>query len=177
LRKDYAPAGKMLQTSEGWLMKKPGHNEFFMAHLYYAYGNLAYQKKDFKRALKDYEQCRDLCNKLAPLHPQTASAYYKLGCVEHVRRNGERALMFLDKAYNITDLRSPGQLDGTKARILRKRGEVLLDDVIRQKEGLNLKTKMEDDYRTLADKIGLHVDPEDVGTDEAFDLLVPGYFR
>ena len=111
------------------------------------------------------------------MHHLTASTYYKLACVEYALRHPERALMLLDKAANIAEARDPGEFTGGKARIQWKRGEILSEDPIKGAEGQYLKSKMEEKHAEIAKQLGLHIDPEDVRTEEAFDLLVPGYFR
>jgi len=177
LRNEYQLAFKMYSKSEGYLMRMPGQSEHLMAHLYYAYGNLATRRKNLREAFSYYEKCKDICHKLYPLHPLAASAWYKMGCTELENRHAEKALEYLDKALNIAEIRNPGKLDGGKARVMWKKGEVLSDDTFRRKEGLELKNKVENEYATLAEKAGLRIDPEHQNTDEAFDLLVPGYFR
>jgi len=179
LRGEYDQAWKMYQKSEAYLLRKPGHNEAFSAHLLYAYGNLEYDRKKYKKALGIYEECLTLCLKLWPLHYLTASTYYKLACVEFASRHPERALMLLEKSYNIAEARDPVELTGGKARILRKKGEILSEDPIRRSDGLELMQKMEDEHPKIAERQGLRIDPEDVRTasEEAFNLLVPGYFR
>jgi tetratricopeptide (TPR) repeat protein len=179
LRGEHDQAWKMYQKSEAYLLGKPGHNEAFSAHLLYAYGNLEYDRKKYKKALGIYEECLTLCLKLWPLHHLTASTYYKLACVELASRRPERALMLLEKSYNIAEARDPVELTGGKARILRKKGEILSGDPIKRPDGLELMQKMEDEYPKIAEPLGLRIDLEDVRTasEEAFDLLVPGYFR
>lgn len=179
LRGEYDQAWKMYQKSEAYLLRKPGHNEAFSAHLLYAHGNLEYDRKKYKKALGIYEECLTMCLKLWPLHHLTASTYYKLACVEFASRHPERALMLLDKSYNIAEARDPMELTGGKARILWKKGEILSEDPIRRSDGLELMQKMEDEHPKIAERQGLRIDPEDVRTasEEAFDLLVPGYFR
>lgn len=177
LRGDHNQAWKMYQKSEAYLLRKPGHNDAILAHLTYAYGNLEYDKKSYKNALRIYEECLTMCLRLWPLYHLTASTYYKLSCVEFALRHPERALMLLDKATNIAEAREPGEFNGGKARILRKKGEILSEDPIKRAEGLDLMNKMEEQYAGIAEQLGLRVEPEDVHTEEAFDLLVPGYFR
>jgi tetratricopeptide (TPR) repeat protein len=177
LRGDHNQAWKLYQKSEAYLLRKPGHNDAFLAHLTYAYGNLEYDRKAYKQALRIYEECLTLCLKLWPLHHLTASTYYKLACVEFALRHPERSLMLLDKANNIAEAREPGEFNGGKARILRKKGEILSEDPIKGAEGLDLMSKMEEKHAGIAEQLGLRIDPEDVRTEEAFDLLVPGYFR
>jgi tetratricopeptide (TPR) repeat protein len=177
LRGDHEQAWKMYQKSEAYLLRKSGHNDAFLAHLTYAYGNLEYDQKGYKQALRIYEECLTLCLKLWPLHHLTASTYYKLACVEYALRHPERALMLLDKATNIAEARDPGVFTGGKARILRKKGEILSEDPIKRSEGLALMNKMEEKHSGIAEQLGLRIEPEDVRTEEAFDLLIPGYFR
>lgn len=177
LRGDYDHACKMYQKSEAYLLRKPGHNDGFLAHLTYAYGNLEYDRKSYKHALRYYEECLALCLKIWPLHHLTVSTYYKLGCVEYALRHPEKALMWLDKATNVAEARDPVVFTGGKARIFRKKGEILSEDPIKRSEGLDLMSKMEERHVEIAEQLGLRIDPEEIRTEEAFDLLVPGYFR
>lgn len=178
LRGDHHHAWKMYQKSEAYLLRKPGQSEAFLASLSYDYGNLEYAQKNYKKALRIYEECLAMCLKLWPLHPLTASTYYKLACVEFALHHPERALLLLDKASNIAEARDPRDLGGT-ARILRKKAEILSEDPVKRSEGLELMQKMEYEYPKIVEQLGLRIDSEDVRTanEEAFDLLVPGYFR
>ena len=177
LRAEYKQAWKYYQRSEAFLLRKPGHSDNYMAHLIYAYGNLEYEKKAYRQALRKYEECLTMCLRLWPMHHLTASTYYKLACVEYALRHPERALMLLDKATNIAEARDPGEFTGGKARIQRKKGEILSEDPIKSAEGQDLISKMEEKHAEIAKQLGLRIEPEDVLTEEAFDLLVPGYFR
>jgi tetratricopeptide (TPR) repeat protein len=179
LRGDPHQAWKMYQKSEAYLLRKPGQSEIFSACLSYEYGNLEYAQKNYEKALRFYEKSLALCLKLWPLHPLTASTYYKLACVEFALHHPERALSLLDEANNIAEARDPRDLVGGTARILRKKAGILSEDPIRRSEGLELMQKMEHEYPKIAEQLGLRIDLEDVRTssEEAFDLLVPGYFR
>jgi tetratricopeptide (TPR) repeat protein len=179
LRGDPHQAWKMYQKSEACFRQNPGQSETFSAYLSYEYGNLEYAQKNCKQALRIYEECLSLCLKLWPLHPLTVSTYYKLACVEFALHHPEKALLLLDKSSNIAEARNPRDLIGGTARILRKKAEILSENPIRRSEGLELMQKMEYEYPKIAKQLGLRIDSKDVHTasEEAFDLLVPGYFR
>jgi hypothetical protein len=93
---------------------------------------------------------------------------------------------FLDKALTIAQLRSPARDDGTMARILWKTSMVLDDDVVGGgKEASEMRLRADLALRKLSgngegalvvtiDEDG-NADP--VETEDAYDALVPGFFR
>lgn len=56
LRGDRDHAWKMDQKLEGYLLRKAGYNDGFLAYLTYAYGNLEYDRKRYKQALGYYNE-------------------------------------------------------------------------------------------------------------------------
>lgn len=57
LRGDRDHAWKMYQKLEGYLLRKAGYNDGFLAHLTYPYDNLEYDRKRYKQALGYYNEC------------------------------------------------------------------------------------------------------------------------
>ena len=183
LKGDYTRAYRQYQKSEGVFMKKVGRNRNYTAHLFYAYGNLEFAQEDWAAAGRSYEYCRRISMDYNPLHPLTAAACYKLACTEFEQDHHKKALNFLEKALNIADVRSSGVVDGTIARILWKKAEILLDDPLanRREEGDKLRTDVEFRQREIAEQLGvdlqLEAGEEEQDREKTFDLLVPGYFR
>jgi hypothetical protein len=93
----------------------------------------------------------------------------------------------LDKALAIAQLRSPARDDGTVARILWKTSVVLEDDVAGyyQKEATEMRIRADIALRKLSGngEGGLVVTIDEEGnadaveTEDAYDALVPGFFR
>jgi len=85
----------------------------------------------------------------------------------------------------ISELRNPGQLDGSLARILNKKAQILEDDPARasaeEAEALRVRANVE--RRNLLAREGGPDDdpPPTIGhyyvVDKAFDRLVPAFFR
>lgn len=169
---------KMYDKAETCFMRSAGKSQPYMAHLYYARGNLELERGELMTANMQYEKCRDVCLNLWPVHPLTCAVYYKIGCVyiARGRKFHENALLNLEKAFNIAMIRSSNEVDGTTARIQWKQAEVMIDDPIRRPDGLKLREGMKTVLPDIAAELELAVDPE-WEDDEAFDQLVPGFFR
>jgi len=180
---EYTRAYEFYQRSEGIFNKRVGRNRSYTADLHYAYGNLEFAKGNWTAAARSYELCRRISMDYNPLHPLTSAACYKLACAEFEQNHHKKALNLLEKALEIADIRSCGVVDGTCARILWKRAEVLLDEPVatRRDEGYALMTDVELRQTEIAEKLGidLRLDELKEGEDKekTFDLLVPGYFR
>ena len=181
LQEDPTKAYRMYQKAEGVMNKRSGANKFFAAHLHFAYGNLELRSKEFTTAAASFEKARLLAKDRNALHPLVAAAWYKLGCAEFEMDHYGKSINFLNKALDIAEVRSPGEMDGTIARIQWKISEVLLDDPLgdKQTEGEKLKSEMEFAQRDIADKLGVDLRGMDEWQDreQSFDMLVPGYFR
>lgn len=101
-------------------------------------------------------------------------AYHKSLCRIH-----------LDKALAIAELRSPSHNDGTIARILFKKAKVLENDAQRAQAAQDLRAKASVAKLTLTKMGGGHIlkiiDEDGIvdlgGEDDAFDALVPIFFR
>jgi tetratricopeptide (TPR) repeat protein len=180
---DHAHAYDLYQRAEGIFNKRVGRNRSYTADLHYAYGNLEFAKGNFAVAARAYELCRRISMDYNPLHPLTSAACYKLACAEFEQNHHKKALNLLEKALEIADIRSCGTVDGTCARIMWKKAEVLLDEPVanRRDEGHRLTTEVELRQTEIAEKLGvdLRLDELEEGEDreKTFDLLVPGYFR
>jgi tetratricopeptide (TPR) repeat protein len=179
---DYGRAYELYQQSEGIFNKRVGRNRNYAADLQYAYGNLEFAQGNFLGAARAYELCRRISMDYNPLHPLTSAACYKLACAEF-EQNHHKALNLLEKALDIADIRSCGTVDGTCARILWKKAEVLLDEPVatRRDEGHKLMTEVELKQTEIAEKLGVDLRIDELGEGEdrgkTFDMLVPGYFR
>lgn len=176
-------AYNLYQRAEGIFNKRVGRNRSFTADLHYAYGNLEFAKGNFVVAARSYELCRRISMDYNPLHPLTSAACYKLACAEFEQNHHKKALNLLEKALEIADIRSCSTVDGTCARIMWKKAEVLLDEPVanRRTEGHKLMTEVELKQTEIAEKLGVDLRLDDLqeGEDKekTFDLLVPGYFR
>ena len=182
---DRKRAYELYQRAEGIWNKKAGRNRNYTADLHYAYGNLEFADGDFAAAARSYELCRRISMDYNPLHPLTSATCYKLACAEFEQNHYKKALNFLDKALDIADIRSNGTVDGTCARILWKRAQILLDDPLgagtRRDEGHRLMTDVELKQTEIAEQLGIDLRLDELAEGEdrekTFDLLVPGYFR
>jgi tetratricopeptide (TPR) repeat protein len=180
---NYAHAYDLYQRAEGIFNKRVGRNRSYTAGLHYAYGNLEFARGNFVGAARAYELCRRISMDYNPLHPLTSAACYKLACAEFEQNHHKKALNLLEKALEIADIRSCGNVDGTCTRIMWKKAEVLLDEPLatRRGEGHKLMTEVELRQTEIAEELGvdLRLDELEEGEDKGktFDLLVPGYFR
>jgi tetratricopeptide (TPR) repeat protein len=183
LQQNYEEAYKEYQKCEGILMKKSGRNTWFLADLYYAYGNREYALKEYGLANQQYERARRICQDINPLHPLTAAVYYKMGCTDAKMNRWLKALGNLERALNIAELRSPNVIDGTIARIQWKRAEVVLDNPTEGPERRKEFRGVMDDMNLRQTSIAETMDIELLGTDQVedresmFDQLVAGYYR
>lgn len=180
---DHQHAYDLYQRSEGIFNKRVGRNRSYTADLHYAYGNLEFAKANYFAAGRAYELCRRISMDYNPLHPLTSAACYKLACAEYAQNHHKKALNLLEKALEIADIRSSGTVDGTCARIMWKKAEVLLDEPVgtRRDEGHKLVTEVELRQTEIAEKLGIDLRLDEVqeaeDKEKTFDLLVPGYFR
>jgi tetratricopeptide (TPR) repeat protein len=177
LKNELFQAFEMYNKADACFKKKAGQDQIHLADLYYAQGNLEFARKDYNQAKRFYDMCKDLGQKNQLFSPLVAATNYKLGCVEHLTGNTDKALYWLERAYNVADIRSPGEIDGSIARILWKKAEVLQENYLRRDEGLELKRQMMREHGLIAAKLQLPIDHDDLSSDKAFDALVPGYFR
>jgi len=155
--------------------------------VHYAYGNLDFAQKRWASAKRCYETSLRIGLATAAIHPITAAAYYSLGCVEFEQNHLEKARGFLDKALAIAQLRSPSRDDGTMARIMWKKSVVLGDDVTGtyQKEADELRIRADLALRKLSQNgegssvvtIDDEGNADQVETEDAYDALVPVFFR
>jgi tetratricopeptide (TPR) repeat protein len=180
---DYKEAYELYQRSEGIFNKRVGRDRNYTANLHHAYGDLEFAKGNYVGAARAYELCRRISMDYNPLHPLTSAACYKLACAEFEQNRHKKALNLLEKALEIADIRSCGIVDGTCARILWKRAQVLLDEPLatRRDEGHKLMTEVELKQTEIAEKLSIDLRLEELqeGEDKekTFDLLVPYYFR
>jgi tetratricopeptide (TPR) repeat protein len=155
--------------------------------VHYLYGNIEYKQKRWTTAKASYELALKISLQNAPIHPITAAAYYSIGCVEYKKRNAEGARVWLDKALNIAQLRSPGRDDGTITRLLWKTSQVLESDAVGayQNEANEMRIRAEMARKDLTgkgeggvvialDEDGLEVIDE---LEKSYDQLVPLFFR
>jgi hypothetical protein len=94
---------------------------------------------------------------------------------------------YLDKAMTIAQLRSPGREDGTMARIMWKKSQVLesktfgesMDEAndLRIRAELALKTLIAKGEGAIVFSSGDDGNPNPEEMEDAFDSLVPGCFR
>jgi hypothetical protein len=94
---------------------------------------------------------------------------------------------YLDKAMTIAQLRSPDRDDGTMARIMWKKSQVLESETLGESmaEANDLRIRAELALKTLTAKgegamvfsFGDDGNPDPDEMEEAYDSLVPGYFR
>ena len=180
---DYGRAYDFYQRAEGIFNKRIGQNRTYVADLHYAYGNLEFAQKDFSAAARSYELCRRHSMDVNPLHPLTSAACYKSACAAFEQDHHKKALNLLKRALEIADIRSNGTVDGTCARILWKRAEILLDERLgdQREYAHKLMTEVELKHKEIAEKLGIDERLDDLEENEDkeryFDLLVPGYFR
>lgn len=175
---DYTQAYRTYQRAEGLLNKRVAHNPYFLAHLHYAYGNLAYKQDEYEAALREYEEARQIMKPMNPVHPLVAACLYKTACVEHSNDHHTKAIGFLDRAYDIADVKSNGKVNGTILRILWKKSEVLLDDKFKADEGTQLRETCLSQRVVVAEDLEIELDEFDLANQQlGFDRLVPGYFR
>jgi tetratricopeptide (TPR) repeat protein/Cdc6-like AAA superfamily ATPase len=183
LQGEYTRAYNSYQQCEGVFMKKAGRNSWFLADLHYAYGNLEFAQDDFQSAGKSYERARRICMEQNPLHPLTAAVFYKLACTEFEQDHHTKALGNIEKAMSIAEVRSPNVTDGTLARILWKKAEIMLDGALagpqKLKEAQDLKDGMELKQREIAENLEVELRgfEDDDDREKSFDLLVAGYYR
>ena len=176
-------AYQMYQKCEGVLNRRAGRHKFFNAHLHYEYGNLQFKDGEWIEAGASYQLSRQMAQDFNPMHPLVSVACYKLGCVEFEQGHHKKALNFLHKALDIAEVRSPAEIDGSRARFSWKIAQVMLDDPLgeRRAEGATMKEEFEDKLRDIAEKQGVEFDDDvgasDLNKEKFFDQLVPGYFR
>lgn len=178
LREETFVANNRYDKAEACWIRHPKTSEHFIASLYYARGNLDLLRPDLQSATTKYEKCRDICYALFPVHPLAASTFYKLALCDMARgrRYYDKALLNLEKAYNIATVRSGGSIDGAVARIQWKRAEIMIDNPIQRQDGLALRDSLKLDLKQIATDLDLVLNP-DWTEDEMFDRLVPGFFR
>lgn len=183
LKGEYTRAYIEYQRCEGVFLKKAGRNGWFLADLYYAYGNLEFAQKDYAQAGRSFERARRVCMDYNPLHPLTAAVYYKIACTEFEQDHHTKALGNLEKAMNIAEVRSSNVIDGTLARIIWKKAEILLDSEMagpqKREEARTSKNEMELRQREIAEAMGVDLRgyEDDADREASFDLLVAGYYR
>jgi tetratricopeptide (TPR) repeat protein len=187
LRNEFDQARRFYSQADACFAKKGAEDPLYIAHLNYAYGNLELEKtltsrqvssgEGYEQAMRYYLQCKEACDAHAPCHPLAAANFYKLACTEFAMGHPPRALSYLEKAFNVADIRSAGEIDGTIARILWKKAEILIEDDIRKEEGVRLRKEVTAAHENIVDALGLTFDADELYTDKAFDMLVPGYFR
>jgi tetratricopeptide (TPR) repeat protein len=179
----HSVAYEFYQKAEGIFNKKYAQSRIYIADLHYAHGNLEFAQEDYSAAARSYELCRRHSMDVNPLHPLTSAASYKLACAAFEQNHHKKALNLLNRALEIADIRSNGRVDGTCARILWKRAEILLDEPFggQREEADRLKTDVELKHKEIAEKLGIDERLDDLDENEDkekyFDLLVPGYFR
>jgi len=110
-----------------------------------------------------------------------------LGCVEYEQHNMVNVKAYLDKALAIAQLRSPDEVDGTIARILWKKSEVLELHTFGhlQDDATDLRMQAESALTKLsgAGQGGLVLTLDEEGMPDkaeielAYDSLVPAFFR
>ncbi|KAN0114720.1 hypothetical protein V8E51_004264 [Hyaloscypha variabilis] len=185
--KEYEEALTILGRSEALFYRISGADAHFMAHVHYAYGNIDFAQKRWAAAKRAYEASLRIGLASAPIHPITAAAYYSLGCVEQERRNIDHAKAYLDKAMAIAQLRSPDRDDGTMARIMWKMSQVLESDPfgtflgyateLRIRAELALKTLTANGEGGILFSLDEEGNADHDEMKDAYDSLVPGYFR
>ena len=187
LRNEFDQARRMYSSADACFAKQGAEDPLYIAHLNYAYGNLELEKtltsrqvsstEGYEQALRYYLQCKEACDAHAPCHPLAAANFYKLACTEFAMEHPKKALSYLEKAFNVAEIRSAGEIDGTVARILWKKSEILTEDDIRREEGVKLRKEVTAAHENIVDALCLTFDADELYTDKAFDMLVPGYFR
>jgi tetratricopeptide (TPR) repeat protein len=187
LRNEFDMARSFYSKADSCFAKQGAEDPLYIAHLNYAIGNLELEKcltsrhissmEGYEQALRYYLQCKDACDAHAPFSPLASANYYKLACTEFEMGHAKKALAYLEKAYNVAEIRAVGEIDGTIARIWWKKAEILIEDGIRREEGVKLKKEVTAAHENIVDQLGLTFDADELYTDKAFDMLVPGYFR
>lgn len=187
LRNEFDHSRQFFSKADACFAKRGAEDPLYRANLNYAYGNLELEKallsrqvsstEGYEQALKYYILCKEACEAHVPYHQLAAANFYKLACTEFALKHPGRALDYLEKAYNIAEIRSSGELDGAIARIWFKKSEILIEDDIRREEGIKLRKEVTAQHETIVDDLGLTFDADEMITDKAFDILVPGYFR
>lgn len=187
LRNEFDMARQFYSQADACFAKQGAEDPLYIAHLSYAYGNLELEKtlvskhvssqEGYEQALRYFLQCKEACDAHAPFHQLASANMYKLACTEFAMGHPSKALAYLEKAFNVAEIRSGGEIDGTVARIWWKKSEVLIDDDIRREEGLKLRKDVTAAHENIIDALGLIFDADELFTDKAFDLLVPGFYR
>jgi tetratricopeptide (TPR) repeat protein len=187
LRNEFDHARQMYSKADACFAKRGAEDPLYMANLNYAYGNLELEKallsrqvsstEGYEQALRYYIQVKEACDAHAPFHQLAAANFYKMACTEFSLNHPGKALAYLEKAFNVAEIRSSGEVDGTIARIWFKKSEILIDDDIRREEGIQLRKEVTAHHENIVDALGLTFDADELFTDKAFDILVPGYFR
>lgn len=161
-----------------------------MAHVHYAYGNIEWWTGHLADAKRYYSETLRIALAETPIHPITAAAYYKLGCVEFDLNHLEVAKGYLDKARSIAELRSPTIDDGTIARILWMTARAMEGDpnVMVSAAAAEYRQRAEIARNRISgrgEQVGAPSERFDIETGEeliqderdSYDVLVPGYFR
>lgn len=187
LRNEFDHARQMFSKADACFAKQGAEDPLYIANLNYAYGNLELERaltsryvsstEGYEQALRYYLQCKEACDAHAPFHQLASANFYKLACTEFAMEHPKKALAYLEKAFNIAEIRSGGEVDGTVARIWWKKSEILIEDDIRRDEGVKLRKEVTAAHENIVDALGLTFDADELYTDKAFDMLVPGYFR
>ncbi|KAG4441816.1 hypothetical protein IFR05_002680 [Cadophora sp. M221] len=185
---DYYSALESISKSEVLYLKiTDGGAAPFLAHIYYAYGNIYAASGDMERARRSYIKSLGISNARTSVHPIAAAGYYSLGAVEFELKHHEKSIEYLRKALSIARLRSPVYDDGTVARILWKTAVVLKEATDSARSG-EIDLLLESAERALEDPRNSggcgHVLPRDdngqvdeTGLQEMYDSLVPEFFR
>ena len=183
-RGDYTRAYIHYQKCEEKLNTPAFNNTSYWAHLQHAYCNLGivqgHVQGQLNNAIKAFTRARQLSQDMAPVSPLTVAAYYKLACIESKQNHHKKALKYLSKALKIAEVMSSGVINGTIARTLWKKAEVMQQDPLADHRSVaQLMADIESSQKTIADELGVDITlvEGEADREKSFDLLVPGYFR
>ena len=171
------------QKCEGILNRRVGRNSLFLAHLHFDYGNLELKTGNHAEAANSFSRARNIAQDFNPMHPLVGAASYKLGCVEFEQSHHKKALTYLHRALDIAEVRSPAEIDGSRARVNWKIAQVMLDDPLggSRPESEKMRQDYEDKLGDIAEKQGVDLREETTtaegNMERFFDRLVSGYFR
>jgi len=189
LRGNLIKAEEMTTQAESLFTRTIGPGRGVLANVHFAYGNIQFlhgDKEHYELAKRSYENCLQIGLLEFPAHPITGAAYYSIGCVEFALGHAEAAKVWLDKALQIAELRSPTRDDGPIARIIWKMSVVLASDTygtyaeealkLRQRADealIQLRGSGEGGFIPYSDEESRERDQEE----DDFDALVPLFFR
>ena len=144
-------------------------------------------QKRYEIAQRSYEDSLRIAVVELPTHPITAAIYYSLAGIEIVLDHPDVTRLYLNKARQIAEIRSPTRDDGVVARILWRTAVFLETDVLGKftsGEATELRQRAELARKDLAANgeggfvlFGDQKEEEKNTEQDEFDALVPLFYR